>query len=39
MLVIYKNCGKKYECSISTLEAGLGLDAAVVCIQKPFLRN
>ena len=37
MLVIQQNCGKGYECTISALEAGLGLDAAVVCIQEPFL--
>ncbi len=29
MLVIQQNCGKGYECTISALEAGLGLDAAV----------
>ncbi len=37
MLVIQQNCGKGYECTISALEAGLGLDAAIVCIQEPFL--
>ena len=37
MLVIQQNWGKGYEYTISALEAGLGLDAAVVCIQKPFL--
>lgn len=25
--------------SISALEAGLGLEASVVCIQEPFLEN
>ncbi len=39
MLVVQQNCGKGYECTISALKAGLGLDAAVVCIQKPFLGN
>ena len=39
MLVIQQNCGKGYECTISALEAGLGLDAAIVCIQEPFLGN
>ena len=39
MLVLQQNCGKGYECTISALEAGLGLDAAVVCIQEPFLGN
>lgn len=39
MLVIQQNCGKGYECTISALEAGLGLKAAVVCIQEPFLGN
>ncbi len=39
MLVIQQICGKGYECTISTLEAGLGLEASVVCIQKPFLGN
>ena len=37
MLVIQQNCGKGYECTISALEAGLGLNAGVVCIQEPFL--
>ena len=37
MLVIQQNCGKGYECTISALEAGLGLDAGIVCIQEPFL--
>ena len=37
MLVIQQNCGKGYECTISVLEAGLGLDVGVVCIQEPFL--
>ena len=37
MLAIQKNCGKGYECTISALEAGLGLNAGVVCIQEPFL--
>lgn len=36
MFVVQQNCGKGYECTISALEAGLGLDAAVVCIQDPF---
>ena len=39
MLIIEQNCGKGYEYTISTLEARLGLDAVVVCIQKPFLGN
>ena len=39
MLVVQQNCGKGYECTISALEAGLGLDVAVVCIQEPFLWN
>ena len=39
MLVVQQNCGKGYECTISALEAGLGLNASVVCIQKPFMRN
>ncbi len=39
MLVIQQNCVKGYECTISALEAGLGLDAAIVCIQEPFLGN
>ncbi len=37
--MIQQNCGKGYECTISALEAGLGLGAAVVCIQEPFLGN
>ena len=37
MLVVQQNCGKGYECTISALEAGLGLDAGIVCIQEPFL--
>lgn len=39
MLVIQQNCGKGYESTISALEAGLGLDAGVFCIQEPFLGN
>ena len=39
MLVVQQNCGKGYECTISALEAGLGLNASVVCIQEPFLGN
>lgn len=37
MLIVQRNCGKEYECTISTLEAGLCLDAAVLCIQEPYL--
>lgn len=37
MLVVQQNCGKGYECTISALEAGLGLDAEIVYIQEPFL--
>lgn len=37
MLVIQQNCRKGYEYIISTLEAGLGLNAGIVCIQEPFL--
>lgn len=32
-------CGKGYESTISALEAGLGLNAGVVCIQEQFLGN
>lgn len=32
-------CGKGNKCTIPILEAGLGLTIAVICIQKPFLRN
>ena len=39
MLVVQKNCGKGYECTISALEAGLCLNASVVFIQEPFLGN
>lgn len=41
MFVVEQNCGKGYECTctISALEAGLGLNASVVCIQEPFLGN
>ena len=39
MLVVQQNCGKGYECTISALEAALGLEASVVCIQEPFLGN
>lgn len=39
MLVLQQNYGKRYECTISTFEAGLGLDAAVVYIQKLFFGN
>ena len=39
MLVVQQNCGKGYESTISALEAGLGLNAGVVCIQEPFLGN
>ena len=39
MLVVQQNCGKGYECTISALEAGLGLEASIVLIQEPFLGN
>ena len=39
MLVIQQNYGKKYKYIISALEAGLGLEASIVYIQEPFLRN
>ena len=39
MLVVQQNCGKGYKCTISALEAGLGLEAAVVYIQEPFFGN
>ena len=39
MLIVQQNCGKGYKCTISALEAGLGIDATVVCIQEPFLGN
>ena len=39
MLVVQQNCGKGYECTVSAFEAGLGLDARIVCIQEPFLRR
>lgn len=37
MLVVQRNDDKGYECTISALEAGIGLDAEIVCIQEPFL--
>lgn len=37
MLVIQQNCEKGYECTISVLNAGLGLNTGIVCIQEPFL--
>ena len=37
MLIIQQNCGKGYECTITALEARLGLNAGIVCIQEPFL--
>lgn len=39
MLVVQQNCGKGYESKISVHKAGLGLNAGVVCNQKPFLGN
>ena len=39
MLVIQQNCGKGYECTISTLETALSLGALMVCIQEPFIGN
>lgn len=36
MLIVQQNCGKEYECTISALEAGIGLGAIVICIQEPF---
>lgn len=39
MLMVQQNCGKGYECTISVLEADLGLDAAIVGIQEPFIGN
>ena len=37
MLLIDQNYEKRYKCTISALEAGLGLNAGIVCIQEPFL--
>lgn len=31
------NCGKGYKCTIFAFKAGLGFNAGVVYIQKPFL--
>lgn len=39
MLVIQQNYRKGYKCTISAIEAELGLDAAVLCIQEAFLGN
>lgn len=39
MLIVQQNCSKEYEYTISVLEAGLGLDAAIVYVQEPFLEN
>ncbi len=39
MFVVQQNCGKGYKCTISALEAGLSLGAAVICIQEQFLGN
>ena len=39
ILVVQQNCRKGYECTISALEASLGLNALVVYIQEPFLKN
>ena len=39
MIVVQYNYGKGYESTIFAFEAGLGLNAAVVCIQEPFLGN
>ena len=39
MLVIEQNYGKRYEYTVSALEASIGLDAGIVCIQEPFLGN
>lgn len=37
MLIVQQNCRKEYECTISALEAWLGLDVGVVYIQESFL--
>lgn len=39
MLVVQQNCTKGYECTISALEAGLGIEASVVYNQEPFWGN
>lgn len=39
MSVIQQNYRKEYDYNIFALEAGLGLDAGIVCIQEPFLEN
>ena len=36
MLLLQQNCGKGYECTVAALEAGLGLEASIVCIQETF---
>lgn len=39
IIIVQQNYVKWYDCTISALEAWLGPDAAVVCIQEPLLGN
>lgn len=39
MLAVQENCGKRYKCTISAFEAGLGFNETVLCILKLFLGN
>ena len=36
MLVIQQNYGKGYECTVSTIASGLGLNAIIIYIQSHF---
>ena len=36
MLVIQHNCAKAYATTIAALEAGLALNAAIICLQEPY---
>lgn len=39
MLIVQQNYGKRYEYTISVLEAALSLKVLVIYIQKSFLEN
>jgi len=37
MLVIQHNCRKAHAITIAALETGLALNAAIVCLQEPYI--
>jgi hypothetical protein len=39
MLVIQHNCKKAYAITITALETGFALNAAIICLQEPYIES